>query len=214
VRISPSILSADFANLEREIGRVAAADSIHVDVMDGHFVPNLTIGLPVVRRLAAVSSLPLEVHLMIEDPDRWAPQYAEAGVATVTVHVEACRAPVRLLRVLRASGVKAGVAISPGTPLGKVIGLLGEVDQLLIMTVEPGFGGQPLIAATLDKVGDARTLIDTTGWEFEIAVDGGMDPTTAGSAADAGAGVIVAGSAVFGAPDPAAAIAALRAAAS
>jgi len=214
VRISPSILSADFANLEREIGRVAAADSIHVDVMDGHFVPNLTIGLPVVRRLAAVSSLPLEVHLMIEDPDRWAPQYAEAGVATVTVHVEACRAPARLLRVLRASGVKAGVAISPGTPLGKVIGLLGEVDQLLIMTVEPGFGGQPLIEATLDKVGDARTLIDTTGWEFEIAVDGGMDPTTAGSAADAGAGVIVAGSAVFGAPDPAAAIAALRAAAS
>ncbi|MDR1427756.1 MAG: ribulose-phosphate 3-epimerase [Bifidobacteriaceae bacterium] len=211
LRFAPSILSADFANLERELGRIASADLVHVDVMDQHFVPNLTIGLPVLRRLAQVSPLPIDAHLMIEDPDRWAPAYADAGAASVTFHAEAAKAPVRLARELRREGVKVGVAINPGTPVASVVDLLGEIDMLLVMSVEPGFGGQTFIERTLAKVAQARALLETTGLAVDIQVDGGVDPTTVRGVADAGATVLVAGAAVFATPDPAAALANLRA---
>ena len=212
VQISPSILSADFADLAAEVARIApAADWVHVDVMDNHFVPNLTLGLPVVERLAAVSELPLDVHLMIEDADRWAPSYAESGARSVTFHVEASDAPVRLARTLRAAGVRAGLALRPATPIEPYADLLPELDMLLIMTVEPGFGGQSFLGLVLPKIRAARELVKGRGLDLWVQVDGGVSAETVERCAEAGADVFVAGSAVYGADDPAAAVESLRA---
>jgi ribulose-phosphate 3-epimerase len=203
-------LSADFVNLEEELGRISSADAVHVDVMDNHFVPNLTIGLPVVKRIQKVSRLPLDAHLMIADPDRWAPAYADAGLASVTFHVEAASAPVRLARELRKRGAKAGMALKPGTAVEPYLDLLPEMDMLLIMTVEPGFGGQAFLDVTLPKIRRAASAIAGSGLPVAIQVDGGVTEETIIRAAEAGANVFVAGSAVYGAEDPDAAISALR----
>lgn len=210
IQIAPSILSADFANLEAEIGSVAAADWVHVDVMDGHFVPNLTLGLPVLERLAEVSPLPVDAHLMIEDPDRWAPRYAEAGAASVTFHLEAAADPVRIARDLRALGARASVAVKPGTPVDHVIDVLLEFDMVLIMTVEPGFGGQSFMPDTMPKVTAVREAASEAGHPLRIEVDGGIARDTAPIVAAAGADVLVAGSAIYGAADRAAEIDVLR----
>jgi ribulose-phosphate 3-epimerase len=214
IQISPSILSADFARLEAEVASIAeVADWVHVDVMDNHFVPNLTLGVPIVERLAAVTPLPMDCHLMIEDPDRWAPAYAEAGAASVTFHVEAAHAPVRLARELRARGARAGMALKPATPVEPYADLLPELDMLLLMTVEPGFGGQSFLDVVLPKIRRARALLRDQESAVWLQVDGGVAQSTIERAAEAGADVFVAGSAVFGADDPAAAVAGLRAAA-
>ncbi|WP_199424032.1 ribulose-phosphate 3-epimerase [Actinotalea solisilvae] len=210
VLISPSILSADFANLERDLGRVATADMVHVDVMDQHFVPNLTLGLPVVERLVQVSPVPVDTHLMIEDPDRWAPGFAEAGAASVTFHAEAARAPVRLARELRRLGARAGLALRPATPVEPFVDLLPEVDMVLVMTVEPGFGGQSFLDVTLPKIRRARRAVEEAGLDVWVEVDGGISTETVERAAEAGANVFVAGSAVYGADDAAVAIDDLR----
>jgi ribulose-phosphate 3-epimerase len=198
VLICPSILSADFANLEAELETISAADMIHVDVMDGHFVPNLTIGLPVVRRLSEVSRVPLDIHLMIEDVDRWAAEYATAA-HSVTFHLEASVAPVSTARAIRAAGAKVAVALKPKTDVAQAVELLGELDMLLVMTVEPGFGGQPLITETLDKIAQARTLIDDSNLTLKLQVDGGVTAANIAQLAELGADVFVAGSAIFGA---------------
>jgi ribulose-phosphate 3-epimerase len=211
VQISPSLLAADFTDLAGEVARVApAADWVHVDVMDNHFVPNLTLGLPVVERLAAVSTLPLDVHLMIEDADRWAPEYAAAGPRSVTFHVEAAQAPVRLARTLRSAGVRAGMALRPATAVEPYAELLPEIDMLLVMTVEPGFGGQTFLDLALPKVRAARELIKGRDLDLWLQVDGGVSAETIERCAEAGADVFVAGSAVYGADDPAAVIESLR----
>ena len=210
MQISPSILSADFANLERELGRIATADWAHVDVMDNHFVPNLTLGLPVVEALAKVSPLPIDTHLMIEDPDRWAPAYAEAGAASVTFHAEAAGAPVRLARALRSAGARAGLALQPATPVEPFVDLLPEIDMLLVMTVEPGFGGQGFLDVCLPKIRRARQAIRDAGLDVWLQVDGGVSVETIERAAEAGADVFVAGSAVYGAEDAAGEIQRLR----
>ena len=211
ILINPSILSADFANLERDLSAIARADYAHVDVMDNHFVPNLTIGLPVVARLAQVSPVPLDVHLMIADADRWAPAFAEAGAESVTFHLEAARAPVRLARELRRLGVQVGVALRPGTAVEPLVDLLPEFDMVLVMTVEPGFGGQSFIEGMLPKIRRTRAAIAASGAPVRIQVDGGVSRATIGRIAAAGADVFVAGSAVYGAPDIGAEIDALRA---
>ena len=162
VRITPSILNADFANLASEVGRIPSADFIHIDVMDNHFVPNLTIGLPVVESLRKAVATPLDVHLMIADPDRWAPGFAEAGAESVTFHVEAAHAPVRLARELRAKGARAGVALNPATPIEACATMLGEVDMVLLMTVEPGFGGQKFLDLVLPKIAAVRRLVSVS----------------------------------------------------
>jgi ribulose-phosphate 3-epimerase len=214
LQIAPSILSADFADLRSEIARISgAADWVHVDVMDGHFVPNLTLGLPVVERLVAASELPLDCHLMIEDPDRWAPAYAEAGARSVTFHVEAAAAPIRLARELRSAGARAGMALKPATPVDPYAELLGELDMLLLMTVEPGFGGQGFLDSVVPKIRRARELIDGRDLDVWLQVDGGVSASTIAVCAEAGADVFVAGSAVYGADDAAAAIGELREAA-
>jgi len=211
VQISPSILSADFARLADEADAVAGvADWLHVDVMDNHFVPNLTIGLPVVESLLKHISLPVDCHLMIEDPDRWAPPYAEAGARNVTIHAEAARAPVRTLRAIRAAGARAGLAVNPGTAIEPYAGLLPEVDMLLLMTVEPGFGGQGFLDMVLPKVRRTRELIAGLGGAVWLQVDGGVSEKTIERCAEAGADVFVAGSAVYGADDPAEVVQALR----
>jgi len=211
-QISPSMLSADFTRLAEEAEVVAGvADWLHIDVMDGHFVPNLTLGLPVVEALQKAASLPLDVHLMIEDPDRWAPGYAEAGAASVTFHIEAAQAPVRLARELRRIGARAGLALKPATPVEPYADLLPELDMLLLMTVEPGFGGQKFLDIVLPKIRRARQLIDRHGGEVWLQNDGGVSENTIARCAEAGADVFVAGSAVYGAEDPAAACRALRA---
>ncbi|MEE1620142.1 ribulose-phosphate 3-epimerase [Zafaria sp. Z1313] len=209
-RIHPSILSADFANLEAELTRIHTADAVHVDVMDNHFVPNLTLGLPVVERLQAVSALPLDVHLMIEDVDRWAPGYADAGAASVTFHAEASNAPVRLARELRARGARAAMALRPATPVEPYLDLLPELDMLLLMTVEPGFGGQAFLEVVVPKIRRARRAIDGAGLQLALQVDGGITTDTIRRAAEAGADVFVAGSSVYGAPDAAEAVVTLR----
>jgi len=208
--INPSILSADFVNLQAELERIGNADAVHVDVMDNHFVPNLTIGLPVVQRIQQISPVPVDAHLMIADADRWAPAYADAGLASVTFHVEAAAAPVKLARELRARGAKAGMALRPATPVEPYMDMLPELDMLLIMTVEPGFGGQSFLDITLPKIRRARAAVDGSGARLAIQVDGGITEETISRAAEAGANVFVAGSAVYGAADPAAAIDALR----
>ncbi|MBE1592748.1 ribulose-phosphate 3-epimerase [Nonomuraea angiospora] len=214
VQISPSILAADFARLADEAAAVPNADWLHVDVMDYHFVPNLTIGLPVVEALRKATSTPLDCHLMIADPDRWAPQYAEAGAGSVTIHAEAAKGPIRTLREIRSLGARAGLALNPATAVEPYEDLLAEVDMLLLMTVEPGFGGQKFLDGVLPKVRRARQLIERHGGRVWLQVDGGVDAGTIERCADAGADVFVAGSAVYGASDPSAAVDALRAAAS
>jgi ribulose-phosphate 3-epimerase len=211
-QISPSILSADFARLGDELRRIeGAADWAHVDVMDNHFVPNLTLGLPVVESILRSSSIPVDCHLMIEDPDRWAPAYAEAGAASVTFHVEAAAAPVRLARALRAHGTRAGMALKPATPVEPYLDLLGELDMLLVMTVEPGFGGQSFLDVVLPKLRRCAEAIRGRDLDVWLQVDGGVSEETIERCAEAGADVFVAGSAVYGADDPAKAVEALRA---
>lgn len=208
--INPSILSADFVNLQSELGRIANADAVHVDVMDNRFVPNLTIGLPVVQRIQEVSPIPLDAHLMIAEVDRWAPLYAETGLASVTFHVEASDAPIKLARELRARGAKAGMALRPATAVEPYLDMLPELDMLLIMTVEPGFGGQAFLDVTLPKIRRARAAIAGSGVNVAIQVDGGITEETITRAAEAGANVFVAGSAVYGRQSPEEAIESLR----
>jgi ribulose-phosphate 3-epimerase len=212
VQMSPSILSADFARLADEAEAVSGvADWLHVDVMDNHFVPNLTIGQPVVESLLKHVSLPVDCHLMIEDPDRWAPGYAEAGARNVTIHAEAVKAPVRTLRAIRSAGARAGLAVNPGTPVEPYADLLPEIDMLLLMTVEPGFGGQPFLDMVLPKLRRARDMVTAHGGSVWLQVDGGVSAKTIERCAEAGADVFVAGSAVYSADDPAQAVQALRA---
>jgi ribulose-phosphate 3-epimerase len=213
VRINPSILSADFANLQAELTSVASADLIHVDIMDNHFVPNLTFGLPVVQRLQEVTPKPLDIHLMIDDPDRWAPGYAEAGAYSVTFHAEAARDAVALARRLRDIGARAGIALKPGTDVEPYLELLHEFDQVLVMTVEPGFGGQSFMESTMPKLALLRQETTRQNLDVWLQVDGGITEQTIVTAADAGADTFVAGSSVFATGDPSAAISALRAAA-
>jgi ribulose-phosphate 3-epimerase len=212
VQISPSILSADFARLADEAAAVeTAADWLHVDVMDNHFVPNLTLGLPVVESLLKHTTLPLDCHLMITEPDRWAPEYAEAGARNVTIHAEAAHAPVRTLRAIRSVGARAGLAVNPGTAVEPYQDLLPEVDMLLLMTVEPGFGGQHFLDIVLPKLRRARSIVTGLGAAIWLQVDGGVSEETIERCAEAGADVFVAGSAVYGADNPAHAVQALRA---
>jgi ribulose-phosphate 3-epimerase len=209
--IAPSILSADFARLADEVAAVRGADWVHVDVMDAHFVPNLTIGLPVVQDLRKVTAIPLDCHLMIDDPDTWAIRYAEAGADNVTIHAEAADDPVKIADGLHEAGARAGLAIKPNTPLEPYVDLLNHYDTLLVMSVEPGFGGQEFMPQVLDKVRAARRLVDGGELAVLIEIDGGINSDTIEQAAEAGVDCFVAGSAVYGTDDPASTVAALRA---
>lgn len=211
MRITPSILNADFANLASEISRIPSADAVHVDVMDNHFVPNLTLGLPVVESLRRATEKMLDIHLMIADPDRWAPAYAEAGAESVTFHVEAAHAPIRLARELRRLGARASMALKPATAIDSYAELLDEVDMVLLMTVEPGFGGQKFLDLVLPKIRRTRELLgERPIW---LQVDGGISLETIQRCAEAGADTFVAGSAVYGVADPDAMVTQLREAA-
>ncbi|MBW3070241.1 MULTISPECIES: ribulose-phosphate 3-epimerase [unclassified Actinomyces] len=209
--IHPSILNADQLRLAAELDRVRTADGLHVDIMDNHFVPNQFGGPSLVESVLAHTALPVDAHLMITDADRWAPAYAEAGCAIVTSHIEATSAPFRLARELRRLGAGVGLALRPATPLTAVEPLLGELDLLLLMTVEPGFGGQSLLEPMLDKIAAARRMVGRSGQQLRIQVDGGVTEQTIVRAAEAGADVFVAGSAVYRAEDAAGAVASLRA---
>ncbi len=213
VRINPSILSADFVNLQSEVDRISAADLVHVDVMDNHFVPNLTFGPRMVERLQAVSPIPLDVHLMISHADRWAPGYAELGAFSVTFHAEAAVDVGSTARALRARGARAGLAVKPGTPIEPYLELLPEFDQVLVMTVEPGFGGQSFMPETMPKLRALRDAVRRSGGDVWLQVDGGITLDTIGMAAEAGADTFVAGSSVYGSASVETAIADLRRAA-
>lgn len=210
IRINPSILSADFVNMQADLERIASADFVHVDVMDNHFVPNLTFGPQMVERVQQTSPVPLDVHLMITDPDRWAPGYAELGAASVTFHLEAATDPIALARTLRGIGARAGVAVKPATPIEGLFDVLDEFDQILVMTVEPGFGGQSFMADQMPKLARLHDEARRRGSQVWLQVDGGVSESTIAQAAEAGADTFVAGSAVFGADDPGQAIEALR----
>jgi ribulose-phosphate 3-epimerase len=215
VRIAPSILSSDFARLGEEVARVAAggADYIHVDVMDGHFVPNITIGVPVVAALKRVTQLPLDVHLMIEHPEEYLDAFVSAGASIISVHAEVQPHLHRTLTRIRQLGARASVAINPSTPLEAVRDVAHLLDQLVVMSVNPGFGGQKFIPESIDKVARARQMLDAAGIDAEIEVDGGVDTSNAAALVAAGASVLVAGASIFGTPDAAAATRALRQAA-
>ncbi len=211
IRITPSVLNADLADLRTEIARIPSADAIHLDVMDNRFVPNLTFGLPMVESIRTHTDQMLDIHLMIAEVDRWAPGYAEAGAESVTFHIEASDAPVRLAREIRARGARASMALRPATPIEPYADLLGELDMVLLMTVEPGFGGQPFLDLVLPKLQRARQLIDAHGGDIWLQVDGGISEATIERCVDAGADTFVAGSAVFSAADPDAMVRALKA---
>ena len=198
IRISPSILSANFAQLGQELESIANADMVHVDVMDGHFVPNITMGPVVAEDVIRTSPVPIDAHLMVADPETWAPAFAEMGAASVTFHAEATPSPIRIARQLRTMGARAGIAINPYTPVEPLLEILPEVDMILVMTVEPGYGGQKFLNVTLDKIRRAREAIDKNGVDVWLQVDGGIAEDTVEIAAEAGADMFVAGSAVFG----------------
>jgi len=213
IRITPSILNANLAALSDEIARIPSADAVHLDVMDNRFVPNLTFGLPMVQSVRAGTDKMLDVHLMIAEVDRWAPGYAEAGAESVTFHIEASDAPVKLARELRALGARASMALRPATPIEPYADLLDELDMVLLMTVEPGFGGQSFLDIVLPKLRRTRALLDARGGDIWLQVDGGISAETIERCAEAGADTFVAGSAVYSAADPDAVVRALRAAA-
>jgi ribulose-phosphate 3-epimerase len=210
IRIQPSILSADFANLETDFASISSADGIHVDVMDGHFVPNLTFGLPVVKRMQEISTLPLDVHLMIEDLDRWAVEYAKLGVFSVTMHIESCRDVVGTIKAVKSTGSRVGLAIKPATPISAIEPYLAIVDQVLVMSVEPGFGGQSFIPESLQKIRDLKAKLNALSLSTWLQVDGGINLENIEAVAAAGADTFVAGSAVFTASDRAQSIVSLR----
>ncbi|HEX4416827.1 MAG TPA: ribulose-phosphate 3-epimerase [Kofleriaceae bacterium] len=211
VKIAPSILSADFGRLADEVRAIASADYVHVDVMDGHFVPNLTIGPVVVEAVRKATELPLDVHLMIEDAERWVASYAKAGADVIGVHAEACPHLHRTVHQIRELGKRASVVLNPATPLEAIEWVLGDVDQVLIMSVNPGFGGQKFIASALDKIRQLRAMIDRRGLQVDIEVDGGIKVDNVAAVCAAGANVIVSGSGIFGTKDYAATIAEMRA---
>lgn len=213
IQIAPSLLSADFANLHASAAGIPTADWLHFDVMDNHFVPNLTMGAPVLEALSKVADQPIDAHLMIADPDRWAPAFVDAGAQSVTFHVEAAAAPVRLAREIRALGARASMGLKPATPIEPYEDLLPELDMILVMTVEPGFGGQKFLDVCLPKIRRTRALLDQHGGDIWLQVDGGVSAETIERCAEAGADVFVAGSAVFGADDPGAMVERLREAA-
>jgi ribulose-phosphate 3-epimerase len=210
MRITPSVLNADLSRLSDEIARIPSADGVHLDVMDDHFVPNMTFGLPVVTAVRAATTLPLDIHLMIEDPDRWAPGYTEAGAEIVTFHIEAASAPIRLIREIHRLGGKAGVALNPATPANTIAALVDEIDLVLVMSVEPGFGGQSFLPVVLPKVAEIRHLITASGRDILLQMDGGVSDQTIARCVEAGADTFVAGSAVFRADDPDVAVTQLR----
>ena len=210
IKIAPSILSADFCNLQSELEAIKSADLVHVDVMDAHFVPNLTIGVPVVKRIAEVSPLPLDVHLMIDSPDIFALDYAFKNVESITFHLTASHAPIRLARKIREKGIKACCALNPSVGLEGLLEILDEFDSVLVMSVEPGFGGQKFLSSQLSKVNRLKKEIEDRGLDIKIEIDGGINKQTIGPASRAGASIIVAGSAIYGERDRAKAIKELR----
>ena len=210
MRITPSVLNADLSDLAGTLARIPSSDAVHVDIMDNHFVPNMTFGLPVVEALRRRTELPMDIHLMVDNPDVYAPQFAELGCESVTFHAEASAAPIRLARELRRLGARASMALRPATPIEPYADMLGELDQMLLMTVEPGFGGQKFLDLVLPKIRRARRLVAATGQDIWIQVDGGVSIETIGRCAEAGADVFVAGTAVFRADDPDAMVRQLR----
>ncbi|HOA54056.1 MAG: ribulose-phosphate 3-epimerase [Acetivibrionales bacterium] len=212
IKIAPSILASDFSRLGEEILRVekAGADMIHLDIMDGHFVPNITIGPPVIRSLRKVTQLPFDVHLMIEEPDRYIKDFADAGADIISVHVENNPHLHRTIEMIKERGVRASVVLNPATPLNTLDAVLGDVDMVLLMTVDPGFGGQQYIESMTDKIRELKNMAVKRSLKFDIEVDGGIDLSNIRSVTQAGANVIVAGTTIFGAPDAEEMISSLR----